>query len=158
MPMPDFYQTGAITTLHRLVKLGLPRLESERVEFSRGTPNTPLLRRNVREPPEKRKFAQFSYLKQIMVGVDGANSRESRPEFRLFLHFPQQPKLVWNNALHTEGLLQGFGACIFDHTRWPLRYPLAGEVSPNVFSYSSTAPHAVCRFHVSPLDHFTKLQ
>ena len=156
--MPDSFQTGAITTLHRLGKLGLPRLESERVEFFRGTANTPFLRRDVREPPEKGKLVPFPRLKRIMLGVDGANSRDSRPAFRLFLHFPQQPKHLWNEGLHTEGLLQGLGACIFDHKPWPLRYPFAGEISPHVFSYSSTAPHAVCRFHVSPLDRLTKIQ
>jgi hypothetical protein len=34
--MPDFFQTGAVTTLHRLGILDTPRLERDIEEFSTG--------------------------------------------------------------------------------------------------------------------------
>ena len=33
--MPDFFQTGAIATLHRLGRTDLPRLERELEEFAK---------------------------------------------------------------------------------------------------------------------------
>jgi glucosyl-3-phosphoglycerate synthase len=47
--MSDFYQTGAIATLHRLGPTDLPRLERELQEFAKETPIALVLPCHVRE-------------------------------------------------------------------------------------------------------------
>src|SRR5262245_34172232 len=77
--MPDFFQTGAVATLHRLGKPEIPRLEQELEEFSKETPIALVLPCHVRElgtPALRsivRELKNVRYLKQIVVGVDGAN-------------------------------------------------------------------------------------
>jgi glucosyl-3-phosphoglycerate synthase len=47
--MSDFFQTGAIATLHRLGPTDLPRLERELQEFAKETPVALVLPCHVRE-------------------------------------------------------------------------------------------------------------
>ena len=47
--MPDFFQTGAVATLHRLGKLDTPRLERDLEEFAKETPIALVLPCHVRE-------------------------------------------------------------------------------------------------------------
>ncbi len=110
--MADFFQTGAVATLHRLGKPDVPRLERELEEFARETPialvlpcharelGTPALRGIVRE------LKNVRYLKQIVVGVDGAGVREWRRAWRLFSQLPQQPVLLWNDGPRMQKLLR----------------------------------------------------
>ena len=80
--MPDFFQTGAVTTLHRLGHLDTPRLERDLVEFAKETPIALVLPCHVRElgtPALRgivRELKHVHYLKQIVVGIDNANGRE----------------------------------------------------------------------------------
>ena len=97
--MADFFQTGAIATLHRLGKQDVVRLERELAEFAQETRiglvlpchvkelGTPALRQIMRE------LRHVSYLRQIVVGIDGANAREWVRARRIFSH---QPKRSWN--------------------------------------------------------------
>ena len=110
--MPDFFQTGAVTTLHRLGRLDTARLERDLEEFSKETPialvlpcharelGTPALRGIVRE------LKHISYLKQIVVGVDGANAKEWRRARRIFSQLPQKPTLLWNDGPRMQKLLK----------------------------------------------------
>ena len=73
--MADFFQTGAIATLHRLGKQDVMRLERELGEFAQETRiglvlpchvkelGTPALRQIMRE------LRHVSYLRQIVVGI-----------------------------------------------------------------------------------------
>jgi glucosyl-3-phosphoglycerate synthase len=110
--MADFFQTGAVATLHRLGKPDVPRLERDLEEFARETPialvlpcharelGTPALRGIVRE------LKGVRYLKQIVVGIDGASAREWRRAWRLFSQLPQQPVLLWNDGPRMQRLLR----------------------------------------------------
>ncbi|MBI3850545.1 MAG: glycosyl transferase [Verrucomicrobia bacterium] len=102
--MPDFFQTGAVATLHRLGKLDTPRLERELEEFAKETPIALVLPCHVRElgsPALRgivRELKHIRYLKQIVVGVDGANAREWRRARKIFSQLPQKPTLLWNDG------------------------------------------------------------
>ncbi len=110
--MPDFFQTGAVATLHRLGKLDTPRLERDLMEFSTETPiglvlpchirelGTPALRGIVRE------LKNIRYLKQIVVGIDGANVREWRKAQRFCAQLPQKPMLLWNDGPRMQKLIK----------------------------------------------------
>lgn len=110
--MPDFFQTGALTTLHRLGKLDTPRLERDLEEFAKETPIALVLPCHVRElgsPALRgivRELKQIHYLKQIVVGIDGANTREWRRARRIFAQLPQKPTLLWNDGPRMQKLLK----------------------------------------------------
>ena len=95
--MSDFFQTGAIATLHRLGRPDVERLEGELQMFAKETPialvlpcharelDTPALRAIVRE------LKNVTYLKQIIVGLDHATPREWKEARRFFAQLPQKP-------------------------------------------------------------------
>ena len=76
--MADFFQTGAIATIHRLGPTDLPRLERELTEFGKETPIALVLPCHIREVGTTalkgivRELKHVPYLKQIVVGIDGA--------------------------------------------------------------------------------------
>jgi glucosyl-3-phosphoglycerate synthase len=102
--MADFFQTGAIATLHRLGKQNVPALERQLQDFTQETRialvlpchvkelGTPALRQVMRE------LRNVTYLKQIIVGVDGANAREWARARRVFSQLPQKATLLWNDG------------------------------------------------------------
>jgi glucosyl-3-phosphoglycerate synthase len=110
--MSDFFQTGAVATLHRLGKPDVPRLEAELIEFSKEAPIALVLPCHARELGTKalrvilRELRTIPYLQQIVVGVDGANALEWRRAKRLFSQLPQAPKLLWNDGPRMKQLFE----------------------------------------------------
>ncbi len=110
--MSDFFQTGAIATLHRLGPPNVARLESDITEFVRETPVALVLPCHVRELGTKalrliaRELKNVKYLKQIVVGIDGANQREWKKARRFFSQLPQQPVLLWNDGPRMQHLFR----------------------------------------------------
>jgi hypothetical protein len=89
--MSDFFQTGAIATLHRLGRPNLPRLEQEMERFSEETPIALVLPCHIRELGTRalkhivRELKHVTYLRQIVVGIDGATRvREFRKASTFF--------------------------------------------------------------------------
>lgn len=110
--MSDFFQTGAVATLHRLGPPNLVRLENEISEFVRETPVALVLPCHVRELGTKalrliaRELKGVNYLKQIVVGIDGANQRDWKKARRFFSQLPQQPVLLWNDGPRMQHLFR----------------------------------------------------
>jgi len=110
--MSDFFQTGALATLHRLGKLDVHRLERDLQNFADETPIALVLPCHVRElgtPALRsiiRELRNVRYLKQIIVGIDGANGREWRKARRFFSQLPLKPMLLWNDGPRMQQLLQ----------------------------------------------------
>jgi glucosyl-3-phosphoglycerate synthase len=108
--MSDFFQTGAIATLHRLGATNLPRLEQDLQEFAKETPIALVLPCHIREVGTKalrgiaRELKSVAYLKQIVVGIDGANARGWKKARRFFAQMPQQPTLLWNDGPRMQQL------------------------------------------------------
>jgi glucosyl-3-phosphoglycerate synthase len=102
--MSDFFQTGSIATLHRLVKTALPKLEAELREFSKETKIALVLPCHVKElgtPALRlilRELKNVDYLEQIIVGIDGAKVADWRRAKRIFSTLPQKPTLIWNDG------------------------------------------------------------
>ena len=82
--MSDFFQTGAVATLHRLGPTNIARMEGELAEFAQETPIALVLPCHVRELGTKalrgivRELRNVRYLKQIIVGLDGASVKDWR--------------------------------------------------------------------------------
>jgi glucosyl-3-phosphoglycerate synthase len=110
--MSDFFQTGAIATLHRLGRTDVARLEKELTGFAGETPIALVLPCHSRELGTKalkiilRELKSVGYLKQIIVGVDQAGPREWKRARRLFAQLPQKPTLLW---LHGPRLQRLYG-------------------------------------------------
>ncbi|HWN96089.1 MAG TPA: glycosyl transferase [Methylomirabilota bacterium] len=110
--MSDFFQTGAIATLHRLGKPEVARLEKQLMEFSVESPialvlpchvkelGTPALRNIVRE------LRNVTYLKQVVVGIDGGTARDWRKAKKFFSQLPQKATLLWNEGPRMQKLYQ----------------------------------------------------
>lgn len=103
--MADFFQTGAIATLHRLGTPDVARLEHELLDFASETPIALVLPCHVRELGSRalrgilRELRQVRYIRQIVVGIDGATRlREWRRARNLFQGLPQKPILLWNDG------------------------------------------------------------
>ncbi len=109
--MPDFFQSGAIATLHRLGDLDTRRIERELREFTREKPIALVLPCHIRElgtPALQTIVSQLRhvrYLAQIVVGIDGANATQWRKARAFFSQLPQRPVLLWNDGLRMQRLL-----------------------------------------------------
>ncbi|HCS47838.1 MAG TPA: glycosyl transferase, partial [Candidatus Aminicenantes bacterium] len=100
--MADFYQTGVITTFHRLKTVGLDRMEQELVEFSRhrrialvlpitpaelGSPAIQGIMKNLREIP---------YLNEIVITLGRTAEKEHFLQAReFFSSLPQRHRIIW---------------------------------------------------------------
>ncbi len=111
--MSDFFQTGAIATLHRLGQPNLARLERELVQFSQETPIALVLPCHIREVGTRalrgilRELRHVPYVKQIVVGIDGATRlREWRKARHFFRGLPQRATLLWNDGPRVQSLLR----------------------------------------------------
>lgn len=111
--MADFFQTGAIATLHRLGQPDLARLERELKEFSEENPIALVLPCHIRElgSPALRRILRelksVNYIKQIVVGIDGAaRTRDWEKARRLFRQLPQPTMLLWNDGPRMKALYE----------------------------------------------------
>lgn len=110
--MADFFQTGAIATLHRLGRPDVGRMEEELENFSVETPMALVLPCHVKELSTPalhgiiRELRKVTYIKQIVVGVDAATARQWHKARRMFRQLPQRPVLLWNDGPRMRALLE----------------------------------------------------
>lgn len=110
--MSDFFQTGAIATLHRLGHTSLDRMEDELEEFSRESPIALVLPCHIKELGTKalkvivRELQDVRYLKQIIVGIDHASQRQFQEARKFFSQLPQKPVLLWQHGPRLQKLFK----------------------------------------------------
>ena len=111
--MADFFQTGGIATLHRLGQPNVARLEAELCALAVETPIALVLPCHVREfgtPALERIVGELKgvrYLRQIVVGIDGADTVAKWNRARkIFNVLPQKPLLLWNDGPRISRLLR----------------------------------------------------
>jgi glucosyl-3-phosphoglycerate synthase len=111
--MSDFFQTGAIATLHRLGEKNTERLCEQLEEFSLEMPMALVLPCHIRELTTPalsrivRELKNVTYIKQIVVGIDGASrAAEWRQACRVFGQLPQRPTLLWNDGPRMRALFE----------------------------------------------------
>jgi len=110
--MSDFFQTGAIATLHRLGKPDVSRLERELQEFAKETPIALILPCHIKELGTTalkrivRELSPVKYLAQIVVGIDKATKRDWERAQRFFSQLPQKPILLWNDGPRIQRLYE----------------------------------------------------
>ncbi len=111
--MADFFQTGAVATLHRLGTPDVDRLERELMDFSKDRPIALVLPCHIDEIGTRglsliaRELERVPYLQQIIVGVDGAIHRRDWEKARAFFRpLPQKPVLLWNDGPRMKSLFR----------------------------------------------------
>jgi glucosyl-3-phosphoglycerate synthase len=110
--MADFFQDGSMATLHRLGKPNVEQLEHDLLEFSNQTPIALVLPCHVKElgTPALRgiikELKSIQYIRQIVVGIDGANATTWQRAKRIFGQLPQKPILLWNDGPRIRRLME----------------------------------------------------
>ncbi|MCF7669735.1 MAG: glycosyl transferase [Verrucomicrobia bacterium] len=110
--MSDFFQTGAIATIHRLGKTDLKRMESELKDFGNENPIALVLPCHVKELGTTalknivRELKGVSYLNQIVIGLDQANPKEWQKARQFFSQLPQKPKILWLDGPRIQRLYE----------------------------------------------------
>jgi glucosyl-3-phosphoglycerate synthase len=113
--MPDFHQSGVITTLHRLGSPGIERLERELLHYSRVRPVAlvlPCLFSELGGPALKgilEVLAGVPYLRQVVVSLSGPGDREDYEQMRRAFAEVRSlegrvPTLLWNGGPRIAGL------------------------------------------------------
>ncbi len=111
--MADFFQTGAIATLHRLGRTNVQHLEEELEKFSLETPMALVLPCHIKELGTSalrlivRELKAVTYIKQIVVGLDGATRARDFARARTFFgQLPQRPTVLWNDGPRLQQLFR----------------------------------------------------
>jgi glucosyl-3-phosphoglycerate synthase len=113
--MADFHQSGAITTLHRLGRVRVDRLERELLSYSDARPVAlvlPCLMSELRGEGLKGivdVLRGVHYLKKIVVSISGTDDRAEYEEMRRFWDGVQTrdgdpPVLLWNSGRRVQDL------------------------------------------------------
>ena len=101
-----------MATLHRLGKSNVEHLEQELLEFSTQTPIALTLPCHVKELGTSalrgiiKELKTIQYIKQIVVGIDGANGAAWQRARKTFSQLPQKPILIWNDGPRMRRLLE----------------------------------------------------
>jgi len=108
--MSDFFQPGVITTLHRLKKGNLERMEMELEFYSRHHPTALVLPSLYSELKEKAlktivsEIQKVKYINQVIVTLGRANEKEFEHTKEFFSILPQETTIVWNDGKRIRSL------------------------------------------------------
>jgi glucosyl-3-phosphoglycerate synthase len=102
--MSDFFQNGAITTLHNLANDRLVAMENELIAFAKHRPMglvLPSLYSELEGPALENivtEISQVPYLKEVIIGLDRADEAEFQFAKEFFGRLPQQHSILWNDG------------------------------------------------------------
>ncbi len=102
--MSDFYQTGVVSTLHRLGKTNLGALEAELSEHARHRPIALILPTTFSDFKGEafKKILEnlrgVKYLKEIVVVMNKTDTMEFRQAKRILSEYPFETKVVWSSG------------------------------------------------------------
>ena len=108
--MSDFYQTGVITTLHRLGPPNPERLERELIRLVRERPVAlvlPSLYSELEGPALPHiidELCKVPYLGQIVISLDRANRKQFEHAREFFSRLPQVHRIIWNDGKRLQSL------------------------------------------------------
>lgn len=108
--MADFYQTGVVSTLHRLRPFDQTRIENELRNFAadyRIALVLPALYAELQGPalgPILDVLETVPYLNEIVITIDRADAHQFEHAKRYFARLPQEHRLIWNNGPRIQAL------------------------------------------------------
>lgn len=110
--MADFYQTGQVTTLHRLTPNNIERLEADLERFSRNKPIglvLPALYSEFETPAMKRivtELQKVRYLQRIVVALGRAKREQYEMARDFFRNFYTPVTMLWLDSERVQALLR----------------------------------------------------
>ncbi|MGQ9776311.1 MAG: glycosyl transferase [Thermodesulfobacteriota bacterium] len=108
--MSDFFQPGVITTLHRLKKGNLERMEMELEFYSRHNPVSLVLPSLYSELKEKAlktivsEIQKVKFINQVIVTLGKAEEKEFEYAKEFFSILPQETVVIWNDGPRVQSL------------------------------------------------------
>jgi glucosyl-3-phosphoglycerate synthase len=110
--MADFYQTGSISTLHRLGEANLDQLEKELTEHAQGNPIAlvlPCLYAELQGPALSgiiEHLRRVTYVREIVIALGRASALEFRRAKDYFKALPQEVRLIWIDGPRIQEILK----------------------------------------------------
>jgi glucosyl-3-phosphoglycerate synthase len=104
MKMSDFYQTGVVSTLHRLGQPDLKALEAELKQHGRHRPIALILPTTFSDFQSEafsnilKTLTRVNYLKEIVVVMNRTNAMEFLQAKKTLSDLPFEPKIVWSSG------------------------------------------------------------
>src|SRR5512139_770994 len=108
--MSDFFQPGIISTLHRLKKVNLERMEMELEFYSRYNPIAlilPSLYSELKEEALKTivsEIQKVKYINEVIVTLGRADEKEFASAKDFFSALPQRKIVIWNDGPRIQSL------------------------------------------------------
>lgn len=108
--MSDFYQTGVVATLHRLVENGHEGLERELSVYAEQRPIALVLPALYREfegtalPKIIGELRSVPYIRQIVLTLDAADRAQFERARSMMAILPQEVKFIWNSGPRIQAL------------------------------------------------------
>jgi len=102
--MADSFQSGVVTTLHKILDRPIEEIESELSEFSLKRPMgliLPSLYSELSRPALTTivdELEKVPYLTEIVIGLDQATEKDFSHALDFFSRLPQPPKILWNDG------------------------------------------------------------
>jgi glucosyl-3-phosphoglycerate synthase len=102
--MGDFYQSGIVTTFHKLGESKVEKIEEELLWYSKERPIALVLPSLYSELGGKalkgiiRELQQVKYLKEIIVTLGPCTKKEFEHARKFFSVLPQATQLIWHNS------------------------------------------------------------
>jgi glucosyl-3-phosphoglycerate synthase len=102
--MSDFYQTGVVSTLHRLGNPDLEEIEAKLAKYSMERPIALVLPSLYSELAGEalknivRELTEVKYVKEIVVTLGPATDKEFENAKAFFSGLPQKTRVIWNNG------------------------------------------------------------
>src|SRR5687768_16656533 len=108
--MSDFYQTGAIATMHRLGAFKVETIEKELESFAKLRPIAlvlPCLYSELEGPalrPIVEELTRVRYIRQVVISLDRADERQYQHARDYFSILPQETTIIWNDGRRMSNL------------------------------------------------------
>lgn len=108
--MTDFFQAGVISTLHRLKKITLERMEMELEFYSRYNPIAlilPSLYSELKENALKTivsEIQKVKYINEVIVTLGRADEKDFASAKEFFSVLPQRTSVIWNDGPRIHSL------------------------------------------------------
>ena len=108
--MSDFFQNGAITTLHKLTEQPIEELENRILSFTDRRPIALILPSLYSEiegealPNIIKELKKIPYLAEIVIGLDGADDKQFKLAKKFFSKLPQHHRVIWQNGPRVQNL------------------------------------------------------
>jgi glucosyl-3-phosphoglycerate synthase len=110
--MADFYQTGNVTTLHRLNPNGIARVEGELMRYAPATPAglvLPALYSEFEHPAMRTitdELRNVRYLRRIVLPLARANAEQYHHACSFFENFQAEVRVIWIDSPEVQSLFR----------------------------------------------------